>query len=215
MYRDVRNVTCYDLARSYVDLKWPRAAAMTRKTIAEALTAVIPHLFARTKGKPGDRLIRTALRRWAFNTPARDDEAMPAEIRSALAWVARNTRPAVDLLNPEVLRRALDGVTLRLDGKPGSPVVVSRRRKVFTAMLEHGVEMKALPRNPWTTLKWTPPRASGGVDRRRVVNPMQARTLFAAVERQGRIGPRMVAYLRLPLLRRAASGGRRGDRGAP
>src|SRR4029453_8975197 len=82
-----------------------------------------------------------------------------------------------------------------LDGKPGSPVVVARRRKVFTAMLEHGVEIKALPRNPWTTLKWTPPRASGGgVDRRRVVNPMQARTLFTAVERQGRIGPRMVAY---------------------
>jgi integrase len=195
MHRDARDVTCYDLACSYVDLKWPRAAAMTRKTIAEALTAVIPHLFARTKGKPEDRLIRTALRRWAFNTPARsDDEAMPADIRSALAWMARNARPATDLLNPEVLRRTLDSLTLRLDGRPGSPVVVSRRRKVFTAMLEHGVEIKALPRNPWTTSKWTPPRASSDVDRRRVVNPMQARTLLAAVERQGRIGPRMVAY---------------------
>jgi integrase len=36
--------------------------------------------------------------------------------------------------------------------------------------------------------------STGGVDRRRVVNPMQARTLLAAVEGQGRIGPRMVAY---------------------
>jgi integrase len=189
-------MTCYELACAYVDLKWPRAAATTRRTHAEALTAVIPQLFARTKGKPDDRLIRTALRRWAFNTPARgDEEAMPADIRSTLSWVARNARPASDLLDPEVLRPTLDGLTLKLDGKPGSPVVVSRRRKIFTAMLEYGVEIKALPRNPWTELKWTPPRSSsGGIDRRRVVNPMQARTLLAAVADQGRIGPRMVAF---------------------
>ena len=196
MHRDTREMTCYELACSHVDAKWPRAAAMTRKTTAEALTAAIPHLFARAKGKPDDRVIRTALRRWGFNTPARSDqEAMPAEIRTALSWVARNARPAADLLDPEVLRRTLDAITLRLDGKQGSPVVVSRRRKVFTAMLEHGVEIKALPRNPWASLNWTPPRSSsGGVDRRRVVNPMQARTLLAAVAQQGRIGPRMVAY---------------------
>ena len=139
-------------------------------------------------------MIRTALRRWAFNMPARSDEAMPTEVRAALAWVARNSRRRRDLRDPAVLRRTLDGLTLRLDGRPGSPVVIARRRKVFTAMLEYAVEIKVLPRNPWTTLKWTPPRVSGGVDRRRVVNPMQARTLLAAVARQGRIGPRMVAY---------------------
>jgi hypothetical protein len=38
MHRHSRDMTCYDLACSYVNLKWPRAAAMTRKTIAEALT---------------------------------------------------------------------------------------------------------------------------------------------------------------------------------
>jgi integrase len=196
MHRDARQLTCYELACTYVDVKWPRAAAMTRKTTAEALTAVIPQLFTGAKGKPDDRLIRTALRRWAFNTPARaNEQAMPSEIRTALAWVSRNSLPATELLNPAVLRRTLDGLTVRLDGKPGSPVVVTRRRKIFTAMLEHAVEVKALPRNPWATLKWTPPRVSnGGVDRRRVVNPMQARTLFVAVGEQGRIGPRMVAF---------------------
>ncbi len=196
MHRDTQDLTCYELACSYVDLKWPRTAAMTRKTAAEALTAVIPQLFVSAKGKPDDRLIRTALRRWAFNTPARADaSAMPTDIRSALAWVARNSRPASDLLDAGILRRTLDGLTLRLDGKPGSSVVISRRRKIFTAMLEHGVEIKALTRNPWPGLKWTPPRASiGGIDRRRVVNQMQARTLLESVGQQGRIGPRMVAY---------------------
>lgn len=196
MHRDIREMTCYELACSFIDAKWPRAAAMTRKTNAEALTAVMPHLFTGSKGKPDDRLIRTALRRWAFNTPARADKAaMPAEVLAALSWVARNSRPVGDLLDPEVLRRTLDAITLRLDGKQGSPVVVTRRRKVFTAALEHGVEVKALPRNPWVALKWEPPRSpAAGIDRRRVVNPMQARTLLAAVGEQGRIGPRMVAY---------------------
>jgi integrase len=195
MSRETEDMTCYDLACRYVDLKWPRVAAMTRKTNAEALTAVMPLLFKRTKGKPDDRLIRTALRRWAFNTTARSAEDQPDEIRRTLAWVERNARPASDLTDPKLLRAVLDGLTLRLDGKPGSPVVVTRRRKIFTGMLEYGAEIKALSENPWPDLKWTPPRsANGGIDRRRVANPMQARTLFVSVRQQGRIGPRMVAF---------------------
>lgn len=195
MSREIQDMSCYGLACQYVDLKWPRAAAKTRKTTAEALTAVLPFLFTRTKGKPDDRLIRTALRRWAFNTPARSDESMPDDIRSALGWIERNTRPASDLCDANVLRTVLDGLTLKLDGQPGSPVVVTRRRKIFTGMLEYGTEIKALSENPWPGFKWTPPRsASSGIDRRRVANPMQIRTLFAAVAEQGRIGPRMVAY---------------------
>ncbi|WP_246595426.1 hypothetical protein [Actinoplanes auranticolor] len=74
-------------------------------------------------------------------------------------------------------------------------VGLTRRRKIFTAMLEHGLEVKALTANPWPTMKWTPPKtASSGIDRRRVANPVQARTLLAGVHEQGRIGPRLVAF---------------------
>lgn len=144
MSRATLEMSCYELACRYVDLKWPRAAAMTRKTNAEALTAALPLLFKRTKSKPDDRLVRTALRRWAFNTPARKQENKPEEIQRALAWIERNARPASDLSDPKVLRAVLDGMTLRLDGLPGSPVVVTRRRKIFTGMLEHGAEIRAL-----------------------------------------------------------------------
>jgi integrase len=62
-------------------------------------------------------------------------------------------------------------------------------------MLEYGFEIKALSANPWPTMKWAPPRtSSGGIDRRRVANPMQVRTLLAGVREQGRAGPRMVAF---------------------
>ncbi len=146
MGREMQDITCYELACKYIDLKWPRAAATTRKTNAEALTAVLPMLFRRTNGKPDDRLIRTALRRWAFNTTARTSEGQPENIRRTLAWVERNTRPASDLTDPNVLRAVLDGLTLRLDGKPGSPVVVTRRRKILTGMLEYGARFMPSPR---------------------------------------------------------------------
>jgi integrase len=195
MSRAAAQISCYELACRYVDLKWPRSAATTRKTTAEALTAALPLLFIGGRGQPDERLIRTALRRWAFNTASRNSEDVPAHVRAALSWVERNARPAVDLASPATVRKVLDGITLRLDGKPGSPVVVTRRRKIFTAMLDYGVEIKALSANPWPTMKWSPPKASSGaIDRRRVANPMQVRTLLAAVQKQGRVGPRMVAF---------------------
>ena len=52
--------------------------------------------------------------------------------------------PGVRPNRPKVLRAVLDGLTIRLDGKPGSPVVVTRRRKIFTGMLEYGAEINAL-----------------------------------------------------------------------
>jgi hypothetical protein len=43
-------------------------------------------------------------------------------------------------------------------------------------------------------LKWTPSKTVQAVDRRREVNPIQARTLLEAVRRQRRSGPRPVAF---------------------
>src|SRR5215216_6984525 len=54
-----------------VDLKWPRVAATTRRTRAEALTAVTTVMFTSTRGQPDGKLLRAALKRWAFNTARR------------------------------------------------------------------------------------------------------------------------------------------------
>ncbi len=59
----------YDHACLFVDLKWPHVAATTRRTHAEAMTAVTMLML---KTEPTDpRAIRTALRVWAFNTVKR------------------------------------------------------------------------------------------------------------------------------------------------
>ncbi len=116
MSRTTREMSWYEFACAFVDMKWPRVAATTRRTHAEALTAITPHLFTTKRGKPDNKLIRRALCRWAFNTTRREDPECPADVKAALAWVMRNTRSVSALADPEVLRPLLDGLTVRLDG---------------------------------------------------------------------------------------------------
>jgi integrase len=133
------------------------------------------------------------LKRWAFNTARRHDPNCPDDIRSALRWVTSHTRPVSALRNPRLLRQVLDGLTVKLDGTPAAPSVTSRRRKILHAALEYAVELELLDKNPIPALKWTPPKTTHGIDRRRVANPIQARTLLHAVGQQ-RGGRRLVAF---------------------
>jgi integrase len=71
--------------------------------------------------------------------------------------------------------------------------VASRRRRVLHAALAYAVELELLDKNPMPALKWMPPKPSHAVDRRRVANPMQARTLLRAVGQQ-RGGRRLVTF---------------------
>lgn len=194
MGRIAREMSWYAFACKFVDMKWPHVAATTRRTHAEALTAVTALMLTTKRGKPDDKVIRSALCRWAFNTKRRNDPAMPTEVRETLRWVERNTHPVSALRKPQILRSVLDGLTVRLDGKRAAPSVISRRRKILNTAAEYAVELGLLNSNPIPSLKWRPPKAVHAVDRRVVANPVQVRALLDAIRRQGRSGPRLVAF---------------------
>lgn len=122
---------------------------------------------------------------------------MPADVRETLRWAQVHTRPVARLAEPRVLRQVLDVLARRTDGTPAAGSVVSKRRRVLFNAVEYAVELEHLAANPLPAFKWKAPRVATAVDRRSVVNPVQARTLLAAVRETKRSGPRLVAFFAL------------------
>lgn len=85
------------------------------------------------RGKPDDRLIRSALSRWGFNAAVRGEA--PSEVRHALNWIQAHTLKGSSLRDPATLRRVLDSLAVRLDGKPAGPNVTRRTRSVLSTSI--------------------------------------------------------------------------------
>jgi integrase len=190
--RQESSMSWYDFCVAYVDMKWKHSAAKRRATIAWALVTVMPPMLATAKGAPEPKKMRRALRQWGFNTAHRAEA--PADAESILKWLSRNTRPVSALAEPDVMRSVLDTAGTLLNGKPAAAWTAQGNRAIVANALEYAVERKLLGANPIKTVKWKPPIATQEIDRRCVVNPMQARRLLASVQRQSPSGPRLVAF---------------------
>ena len=59
--REKAQITWYEFACTYVDMKWKQASAKYRKDIARALTAATPAMLTEPRGRPDDANIRQAL----------------------------------------------------------------------------------------------------------------------------------------------------------
>jgi integrase len=170
--REKAQITWFEFACTYVDMKWKQASAKYRKDIARALTAATPAMLSEARGRPDDASIRGALVRWGFNTKQRPDP--PAEIAEDLAWVARNSAPLSALAQAATARRMLDQATGRLDGKSAAASTTRRNRTILANAMDYAVELGHLDTNPIRALRWTAPKVSSQVDRRCVVNPREA-----------------------------------------
>ncbi|MFD0884053.1 tyrosine-type recombinase/integrase [Streptosporangium algeriense] len=186
----------YTFLCKFVDMKWKAASAKYRQDIARALVAATPAMLASERGKPDDLVLRTAMRRWGFNTKQRGEA--PGDMADALAWLESNTRPVSALADdPSLVRTMLDLATSRLDGKRAATSTVLRNKTILQNALDHAMELKLLQENPIRGIKWKAPKSTHEVDRRSVVNHAQARALLAAVEAQKPSGKRLVAFFAL------------------
>jgi integrase len=113
------------------------SATRRRRRLSEALTAMTPALLdGGAANRPDGVLLRRALHRWAFNTARRESAERPAEIRDALCWVRARSLPVEKLAEPAVLRRVLDVIAGRLDGRPAAGSVVSKRLRMLFNVAE-------------------------------------------------------------------------------
>jgi integrase len=200
MAREVSSIPWFAFAQQYIDLKWPRAAGKSRAGNADTMATVTPALLASERGRPTDAVVRKALTGWAFNTKRRGDDK-PVEIERALRWLGDNTLPVSLLDDPALLRRVLEQISLRMDGRPASGKTVARKRAVLHNALEYAVERQLINRNRLPEIKWTAPKESKSIDKRIVINPKQATALLREVGAQQVVdqprrssGPMLVAF---------------------
>lgn len=180
-------------AVAYVDMKWPRAAAKSRRSMAEAMTTVTTVLVSPRRGRPDDQTLRRALYGHAFN-PLRRAQTPSPEVAAALAWLGAASLPVSALRDPSNIRRVLNALAIRLDGKPAAGTTTYRKRAVFYNALGYAVERGLLPSNPVDLVQWTAPAVGQVIDRRVVASPDQMVQLLTAVGKQGHRGGHLMAF---------------------
>lgn len=168
-------------AMAFVDMKWAHASPRHRKGIAEGLVTATMATFE--SPPPNPEQVRRVLERWAFNTGARRAGSghVPEAFEPILSWCEKNSPALAELAQAPRLRQVLDGVALRLDGRPAASSTVARKRSALYSALQYAVEVEHLQANPMDRIAWKAPTHTDVVDRRVVVNPTQARGLITAV----------------------------------
>jgi hypothetical protein len=116
---------------------------------------------ARCQEQPDPRLLRTVLYRHAYN-PARPAPA-GSDADRIPDWARQASLPVTDLAQPQVLRAALDAITMLLDGSRAAPVTITRKHAVLHAALAYACETGLLDANPLDATTWRVPRTTTAV----------------------------------------------------
>jgi integrase len=191
-HRD-RQVSWYEFACGYVDMKWDEAAPNSRRAIADALATATQALLVADRRAPPADLLRRALYAWAFNAPRRA-AGPPGGLEPTIKWLEHNTAPLISLGDPDTLRRVLNQIARKMDGSRAAATVVARKRAVLYNLLGYAVDKKHFAAKPLASLSWKSPKTAEAIDRRRVINPAQAQALLDAVHDQGPMGRHLKAF---------------------
>lgn len=193
----LRGTTWWAWSLTYVDLKWPTLAPISRRSLAEALVDVTLQLSKKSQNRPDAVTLRRAMYQWAYHAPRRAAGPPPADMAEAIRWLERSSVGIEQLHDHVVARGVLSAIARRQDGGPAAPTTIARKRAVLHNALELAVEHRLLDNNPLKRLSWRAPRVEDRFDVRAVISPQQARALLAAVAEQGEKGRRLTSFFAL------------------
>ena len=174
-------VSWYRHAVAYAEMKWPYLAPHSRASVADALATGTPLLTRETGRMPSASRLRAALYGHAFNPQQRRSGAPDLVTASVLGWLEHASLPVSQLSDPRVIRAALDGLCIRLDGSPAAANTVRRKRAVFCGALGYAVELGLLPANPMGKVRWHAPGTAVALNPAAVASPAQVRAILAQV----------------------------------
>ncbi|MFB6673964.1 tyrosine-type recombinase/integrase [Streptomyces sp. NPDC056390] len=136
--------------------------------------------------------VRTALREFAFNTKRRADA--PPEVALILKWVERNTLSMAAWEDPSKVDEVLRELATRLDGTSAAASSVKRTRRILNVAMEYAVKHRTLRSNPLPKGRGTSPKTSSAVDKRALLNALQAARLLGWIRLRPRGGKRLHAF---------------------
>jgi integrase len=187
--------TWFEFAADYAAFKWDDASPEHRRGISEALTNITAAMLSSSRAKPDDKVLRTACKA-TFSVNLRKADKS-AEIETAIRWLTQNTRQVSDFTEPDVLRAVIKVINSTLTGGTASAATARRKRMTLRNALDFAVERNLLTSNPLVGVRQSGKTKAPGlrqVDRRAVLNPVQARTLLKAIGAMPASGPRLVAF---------------------
>jgi integrase len=191
--RAATETTWYEFALSFTDHKWKRASAVYRRDIARTLVTVTTAMLRAQPSAFSAQQMRKALRDWAFNTEHRENA--PYDVTDILAWVKRNSLPMAAFDDTETFAAVMTALAVNLDGKTAAGSTIRRNRNILHNALGYAVKRHLLAENPLTLAEDERVRAVRAIDKRRLVNPTQARALLAAVKTRKPSGRHVHAFL--------------------
>jgi hypothetical protein len=106
MRRELDNVTWYEVAVMFCDMKWKRWAPRSRRSAAEAL-ATVAGVLVEGRNAPELRSHRRALEEWTFNKAARESGEVPEEHAVTIDLLQEHSIPVGRLTDSAVVRLAL------------------------------------------------------------------------------------------------------------
>ncbi len=183
--RGPSELSWFEFATGYARDHWVGRAATTRNGTSEALTLVTRAMLWEMPGRPSEAVLHRVLRSWAFVVPGPEAREVPPQDRLVLAWVAKASRPLIDLHDPAVARAVLEALSVKRDGKPAAPYTSGRKRRILVNALFYAMEQGELGSNPLDRVRWRVPKQARAVDPRVVVNPLQAQNLLGALSYVG------------------------------
>lgn len=191
---ELGRITCYEFFRGYLDYRWKSSAPITRRVDAESLASVTLALAAEPLDETFARGLYSALTKWAYNRAERKRHPLPGEYAPFIEWIEAHSLPLISLDDPAIVRQAFDGIGMSLAGVPYAGNSFATKRRAFRGAVEYAIEEGYFTVNPLRRVRSPRPRLAQSVDRRCVVNPLQARALIEATRGCGRTGPRLMAF---------------------
>lgn len=148
--------TWWTWSRAWLGLKWPSLAGNSRRSMAESLVMVTPHLVRRRAPDPPAGMMRWLWSVGFVPTVELDDGD---EVRWLDSWSV-----PLDQVTPGLLEAALTAATTRQDGKRTSAEVSRRRYAGVKSAFRAAVVRELIDSNPMDRVVWTRPRNSTAIN---------------------------------------------------